>query len=350
MVTRRSGGGRQRSTKDGPLADSEVVRASSAAIPEAPASALTTPPKDPVDVLYSDAPARIAVGDSVESTKDALPTNAGDHRQTPYRADTVIDGWTNETFSLRAASVRGDSHRLAGVPREDDFGIGLHEETNSVVIAVADGVSSAPQSHIGAMTACRYAVDAVLRQLDGTGTVDLMEVARNAAWSLVDLAQRDGGLAEPDPKVALKHFATTLVVAWVRPADDGGMNVRSVLVGDSGIAKLTRSGVTRLAGGKPLDDNPDAVASNVVIPLPIIPEETAEEGWALGPDDVFLVATDGIWDPLGDASGPLGRMLAGELLDSQPSLIQFARVVDFSKQYFVDDRTLVALWRVKTAT
>ena len=39
----------------------------------------------------------------------------------PYRPDTVCDGWSVGTMTIRAASVRGYDHRSRGTVRQDDL-------------------------------------------------------------------------------------------------------------------------------------------------------------------------------------------------------------------------------------
>jgi hypothetical protein len=40
----------------------------------------------------------------------------------------------------------------------------------------------------------------------------------------------------------------------------------------------------------------------------------------------------------------VARLLVEQLQSGPPDLLQFARVVDFSRETFDDDRTLVAVW------
>uniref|UniRef100_UPI00158642AB protein phosphatase 2C domain-containing protein n=1 Tax=Streptomyces sp. TRM64462 TaxID=2741726 RepID=UPI00158642AB len=79
--------------------------------------------------------------------------------------DTVLDGARYGTFTLRAASVRGDSARYRGEPRRDAlltarFGAG---DDALVLVAVATGTRGAEGSHLAAADACRWIGEAVGR-------------------------------------------------------------------------------------------------------------------------------------------------------------------------------------------
>ena len=53
----------------------------------------------------------------------------------------------------------------------------------------------------------------------------------------------------------------------------------------------------------------------------------------IGLDDVLLLGTDGIGDPLGAGHGGVGNLFREVLGGSSPSLIEFAHAVDFSREY-----------------
>ncbi|MEW1613520.1 MULTISPECIES: protein phosphatase 2C domain-containing protein [unclassified Streptomyces] len=79
--------------------------------------------------------------------------------------DTVLDGARYGTYTLRAASVRGDSARFRGEPRRDAlltarFGA---EESALVLVAVAGGVRAGEEAHLAAADACRWIGGAVAR-------------------------------------------------------------------------------------------------------------------------------------------------------------------------------------------
>jgi hypothetical protein len=73
-------------------------------------------------------------------------------------------------------------------------------------------------------------------------------------------------------------------------------------------------------------------------PAPVTPIESG-----LRQDSVLLIGTDGFGDPLGDGDGKVRQLFAGHLA-SPPAARGLAHLLDFSRETFDDDRTLVALW------
>jgi hypothetical protein len=64
---------------------------------------------------------------------------------------------------------------------------------------------------------------------------------------------------------------------------------------------------------------------------------------ALESGDVVLLCTDGVALPLAGGDGELGHTLARELA-RPPDVVDFARLLDFSRSTYDDDRTLIAVW------
>ncbi|WP_328493156.1 protein phosphatase 2C domain-containing protein [Streptomyces sp. NBC_00414] len=80
-------------------------------------------------------------------------------------ADTVLDGASYGTYTLRAVSVRGDSARFRGEPRRDSlltarFGTG---DGALVLVAMATGARATPDAHRAAAEACHWIGRAVGR-------------------------------------------------------------------------------------------------------------------------------------------------------------------------------------------
>jgi hypothetical protein len=260
------------------------------------------------------------------------------------RGDTECDGWSTPELTLRSASLRGDSHRYYRQPRQDSTCSTVHEATRAVVFTVADGVSSAESADVGAADACRAAIQAMLAQLDeGRPVLDFPAVASYAAdalhWRATGMLRAP---TPPDPAQVEKLLATTLVAGVARPGRDG-VAVSLFRVGDSGAWVLDQAAARfhPLFGSKTGSDVD--VVSNAVTALPRLPHALEQTGRTLVPGEVLLVGTDGFGDPLGDGDGQVGTLFARQL-STPPSPLWMAHVLDFSRETFDDDRTLLALW------
>jgi hypothetical protein len=258
----------------------------------------------------------------------------------------VADGWSTDRVTVRLASVRGYGHRANGRPREDDVVAKHHEPTGALVFAVADGVSAAEHPHIGATVACRTAVDAVIAQLDARApgrppVVSWDEVIRAVHWKLCRDAAALTEAAEHDVRVAERLFATTLVVGTVTPTARG-LDVVLAQVGDSTAWLLWPGGQYESLLAHKSNDRPGP-ASSAVFALPRLPSSLVPTQLELPYPTVLLVGTDGFGDPLGDGSGPVGRLFAANL-ERPPAPGALAHVLDFSRETFDDDRTLLAVW------
>jgi serine/threonine protein phosphatase PrpC len=270
-------------------------------------------------------------------------TIAGAYRSLPFRPDVVIDGWSTDAMTVRGASLRGHLHRYNGAPRQDDFAV--HDLPGGrVIVLVADGVSGASQSHIGASTVVMQAGLWLHSNLgDNIGDTDWSGLLKAAAWALTERAQTLFGLDEPDPVRAEEELATTLVCAVIEPTGPQSLRAYLVGAGDSVAWVLSNGQFIEILTGKTVSGT--GVASSAVVGLPRLPAEITPMVVDFSGNDVLLIATDGIGDPLGSGQGGVGNLFR-DLLARQPapSLIEFAHAVDFSRETFDDDRTLVAVW------
>lgn len=259
----------------------------------------------------------------------------------PYRPDTIADGGTAFGLQLRAASVRGLAKRYAGGPRQDDICLRLHDPTGALIAAVADGVSGAPRSDLGAALAVRYAAVAVARQLDagGVDSLDWTNVFDQAAWALVEEERRSGGTPEAGVDEAASSLATTLLVAVVL-AGDGEAQVQVAAVGDSPCYVLRQRDYDPIVG---TPESRDGLIGGGVQSLPRGGGALERGSCTLEAGSVLLLCTDGLALPLGDGQGEVGRLLARELA-TPPDVVDFARLLDFSRSTYDDDRSLVAVW------
>ncbi|MFB7503479.1 protein phosphatase 2C domain-containing protein [Streptomyces broussonetiae] len=262
--------------------------------------------------------------------------------------DTECDGWSAPSLVLRSASVRGAKHRYYRQPRQDAARAAVHEATGSVAFAVADGVSSASSSELGALEACRAALEKMLQQLSlDEGELDFQGVARHAAERLRDAARWRLNGTEPQQREVAGLYATTLVAGVVRP-DRAGPLVEVCRVGDSGawILDSPSGWYQPLFGSKSAADA--VVVSNEVTPLPHVPDQLEHARVRLTARQVLLIGTDGFADPLGDGDGQVGALFAQHLA-APPPPSWLGHLLDFSRETFDDDRTLLAVWPHGTA-
>jgi hypothetical protein len=274
-------------------------------------------------------------------TSDVEPTAPLTGR---YRVDTEIDGWSTRTATIRMASLRGYKHRYYGRPRQDNAKVLVHQPSDTVLFAVADGVSSAEQAEVGAVIACNASVGMAFTMLDANRPVDWREVLSCAASRLISSASAALGVAQADQAQVEKLFATTLVVGTARPTD-GGLLISLCRVGDSGawVLESTDEHYHYHPIFTPKISADSVVVSNAVRPLPRLPEPVEQQTFTLTPGGVLLVGTDGFGDPLGDGDGQVGALFA-EHLAAPPRPLGFAHLLDFSRETFDDDRTLLGIW------
>ncbi|MFE3679602.1 protein phosphatase 2C domain-containing protein [Streptomyces griseus] len=131
-------------------------------------SARRVPPPDPADDAAADVrPSVSHLGDrppTYDAEPAALPSATSENLD-GLVPDTVLDGARYGTYTLRTASVRGDSARFRGEPRRDGlltarFGTA---ESALVLVAVAGGDRAGEAAHLAAADACRWIGGAVAR-------------------------------------------------------------------------------------------------------------------------------------------------------------------------------------------
>jgi hypothetical protein len=339
--------GEPREVAAAPLQPPTVRRAAPAPEPIAPSTSASAPDVSSVaEVVGITVVPQITIG-APSPTVEPSAMAAG-YCSLPFRPDVVIDGWSTDLIIVRGVSQRGHLHRYNGAPRQDEFA--LHHLADGRVIAlVADGVSGAPQSHIGASTAIKQAAEWLHSKLgDDVANTDWLALLKSAAWALSERAQILLGLDAPDPVRAEQELATTLVCAVIEPTDTGTLRAYLVGAGDSPAWLLSAGRFVEVLAGKTVSAS--GIASSAVVGLPRVPTEVTPQVIDIASDDVLLIGTDGIGDPLGKGQGGVGDLFREVLTKpSVPSLIEFAHAVDFSRETFDDDRTLVAVWPRKQA-
>lgn len=279
----------------------------------------------------------------------------------PHQRDIVIDGVTlcdqdaEPALHLRAASIRGLSHRHYGKVRQDDYAFRATEDGRWLVIAVADGVSAGENSHMAAeivvVEGCQQLADMLAvtspEQVDWAGLLhDLSNRILDRGQS--ELARAGSAVTDLSDRDVARTMATTALFAVIGLATEGSDNVRpvySLAHGDTGAWLLSPSEEVPwrpLGQVKAVDGS--GVVSSSTFALPLIPEAIAPAVvTALRPGHALVLMTDGIGDPLGSGTGEVGQFLAAEWA-TPPAPLEFAAQLDFARKSYDDDRTAVVVW------
>jgi serine/threonine protein phosphatase PrpC len=260
----------------------------------------------------------------------------------------VVDGFTAGHFIVRAASVRGDSHRHYGDPRQDAVTAALlgTAEQGVVLGVVADGVSAAQFSHHGAAIACAATVDAL------NSRVDAIELALNdgdedrirfeVVHALDEIAGRiiaDAARLDTEPA-----SLSTTIRAVLLPTSGSPWRA-SFSVGDGGTYRLRR-GVWHAITGETVQSAP-IIHSTAVHALPEQKFALRCRLWQAEANEVIAVCTDGLSQPLKDSQ--FADYLSDVWSSSEvPGTIRFLWQIQSRLRTYDDDRAVVCIWEFGT--
>lgn len=170
-----------------------------------------------------------------------------------YKKDSASSIQKDNYEILLGASIRGRSHAHKGLPRDDDFLLGVDEETNWRILAVADGAGSAQFSRKGSAIATDTAVSSCARILAESPELndlfkdfafdvnsdDILQKAKKAIYKILPQAALEAYKAireEAQSKMRdPKEYATTLLLAIAKKFADNWV-VISFQVGDGAMA------------------------------------------------------------------------------------------------------------------
>lgn len=271
------------------------------------------------------------------------------------RQDTVLDGVTvhdpdgRPAAVLRAASVRGLAHRHYGTVRQDEYAFRVTPDGRHLVVCVADGVSDGDYSHLAALWATHGGVEDLCRILADTPPEDL-DWARfiGGVAGIIERSGRsyllDRGLAPSavaSTRQVAGQLASTVLYAVVDLTDPDVRPVHLCGLGDTS-AWVLHDGSWQAQ--QPIKNDGEEIYSSSVTALPLLSAAPpAVMHTEVGPEDVLVLMTDGVGDALADGIGPVGDFLA-EQWTVPPTNLEFAAQVDFHRNTFDDDRTVVAIW------
>ncbi|MGI8493304.1 MAG: protein phosphatase 2C domain-containing protein [Acidimicrobiales bacterium] len=233
-----------------------------------------------------------------------------------YRAE----GGSTPSWELRAATVAGLRHRLAGQPGQDAFAWAVVAQ--HLVVAVADGVGSragaSNASNAAVRAACALAASAIAsEEVDPVGAA----------------------LAGANRAVAGGEGATTLMVAVAGP----GGAIEAGRVGDTTLLLFGASGDSAEMFASGADWEVPVVTAALPLAADALHSATERCRLALQAAEVVVLATDGVADPWRDGPTTVAPSLAS-VLRRRPGPLDLLVWADFARQGCHDDRTLVALW------
>ena len=267
------------------------------------------------------------------------------------RPDIVLDGAVHGSTVSRLASVRGDSHRYHGECRQDTALMARAGDGRDslLILVIADGVGSAPLSHLGSKGACQLLVEQldrasadVLAALRGHDSARLQNCVEQAVSKVAEMLSK-AATAKGNPPAA---YSTTLRALLV-PADPAIRARGFLAVGDGGLlllrdgrfhdllALLDGTAPTRSAGV--IDTRTEALPVSFTRPVSrIIPGSRA--------GDVLVLCTDGLSVPL-EKEPQLQAFLAEQWgAGTVPGLAQFLWQAQVRARSYDDDRSVACLW------
>ncbi|MFG3365148.1 protein phosphatase 2C domain-containing protein [Streptomyces sp. NPDC048156] len=349
---------------------------------EAPAPADAAPDAVPgQDAAVADEPeARPAppvipyVGDG-PPTYDAEPTAlppADPDTLDDLVADTVLDGATYGTSTLRAVSVRGDSARYRGEPRRDcllaaRFGTGPGA---LVLVAMATGARATPRAHRAAAEACDWIGRAVGRS-HARLAEDIRAAHRGDLKSgLHRLTDRSlGKLRASAAEQGLEpEEYTASLRCLLLPADPDCRTRVFFGVGGGGLFRLRDgewqdiepqvsevSGAPVVGYGSPPSETSDGdrLTMDLGITTPPSPYEPAPErprdpfrfrASVAHPGDTLLLCTAGLAEPLRGEPELSGHLTRRWTRSGPPGLTAFLVDTQVRVKGYADDRTAAAVW------
>ncbi|MFE2767802.1 protein phosphatase 2C domain-containing protein [Streptomyces albidoflavus] len=259
--------------------------------------------------------------------------------------DLVVDGAEHGPLTVRAASVRGDSHRYQAEPRQDSVCVARigSGESELLVLGVADGVGSAPLSHVGSQKACALAAGA-LDRVAGPLAAAVAEgdlagftaLARQAVAEVATLLRHEAERYGRQPS----EFATTLRLLVV-PLDPA-VRVRGLLtLGDGGTAMLREGRWNTALGGT--EEGDGAVIDTRTPALPTTREPVATLISTL-PGDVLVVCTDGLSTPLAGDQETAHFLARAWSQERVPGPADFLWQLQYRVKSYDDDRSAAVLW------
>ncbi|MFG2976112.1 protein phosphatase 2C domain-containing protein [Streptomyces sp. NPDC048331] len=288
-----------------------------------------------------------AVRPAVSHLGDRAPTYAPEPGALPPADPAALDGLTPDTvlegaryggYTLRAASVRGDSARYRGEARRDflltaRFGSG---DDALILVALAGGDRAAPGAAEAAAELCRTVASAVGRSQERLAA-DIRAGHRDALRSgLQRLTDRGyGRLRAGAAELGLAESAYTAGLRGLLLPVDPGCRTRVCFGAGAG-------GLFRLRAGQWQDLEPAGSAEDA---------EGGEGGFRFRfraavarPGDTLLLCSGGLAEPMREEAAFPAELAARWAEPEPPGLAAFLADTQLRLKGYADDRTAAAIW------
>jgi len=272
-----------------------------------------------------------------------------------YRPDNTIDRIDVGKLTLGAVSLRGIMHQDLAKPRQDALAFSVTDDRKYLIAAIADGVSAATLSHIGA----DFAVSAILKLIntvlkknkESLNDIDWQSIYEDLHAQFIDRSAKLAkqglfkviGKANPAKYAEVLGTTAEALIIAIQPDKLGKHDfLRVVFAGDgSGYTLDPEKGWCILSSGK---DNSGEIADSSVVPLPI---ECEGAPWLfaghISENQAVMIATDGIGD-LGIGSENDTSVFLQKMLSRPASSIELLKAFSVLIRYKDDDRTAVIVW------
>lgn len=277
-------------------------------------------------------------------------------RTSSASAGVAADRGNWGAFTVYAASQAGIDHEIRGRYREDAYAIAGCPDLPVVLLAVADGVSSAWAAHTAAAMAASQIVYGLREQTARSGPPTPGTWPGRAAQAIKDTARlldparvrrqaATFGYSSASPQAAALP-ATTLAFALCHQASHG-VEVYYGGVGDARVDVLDvgtrawRQLYGRDFGADRQDNRTDALPRNA---------KRLHTGTdRLGPQDVVALSTDGFGKGLDAQPAVLAEEIAA-MVTRPPKASDFLRLIDWKMSGNNDDRTVALAWRSRQSS
>lgn len=265
--------------------------------------------------------------------------------------DTVADEACWENLVIRGASVRGTRNRHSRRPRQDHYY--LRDNSDWLVLALADGVSSAQASHLGAQRATHIATDLLMERCCSIPTKreirgeDWLAILRHVREQFLAMQSRVGDdLGGPEcGEPSGRDLATTLTIVAIARTETPKYPCFILQWGDSDVWKLREHhwSQVKIAAQK----RESGFMQMKTDALPYVPKDigTVVAQETIAPGEALFLTTDEVSGVLQHANSinTVARQLSA-LWKCPPSGLDFASQVGFRLRGFGDDRTCLGVW------